>query len=55
MAVGPMRSLVDKLKVHFDDRGAQDACAMSAVADESLEPAAGNEWTYLERAEWKSS
>jgi len=50
-----MRSLVDKLKVHFDGRDAQDACAMSAVADESLEPAAGNEWTYLERAEWKSS
>ena len=47
-----MRSLVDKFKVHFDYRDAQDACA---VADESLEPAAGNEWTYLERAEWKSS
>jgi hypothetical protein len=50
-----MRSLVDKLKVHFDYRDAQDACAMSAAVDESHEPAAVNGLTYLARAEWKSS
>jgi hypothetical protein len=46
---------LDKLKVHFDYRDAQDACAMGAVADESYEPAMVNELTYLERAERKSS
>jgi hypothetical protein len=37
---------LNKLKVHFAYRDAQDACATSAVADESYEPAAVNELTY---------